>query len=322
MRVSLIIPVRNGEAYLPALMESCLAQDFDDFEIIVVDDGSTDGTGKLADSRSRENPRVRVLHLPRCGVAAARQSGAEAATGEYLCFADADDLMAPGALRAMAAADADIICGDYREIDSSGEALAQSGSTGISGSGTEFLDWLWSHRKGYLWGKLIRRRLFLECRKLPEPLVFCEDLLMLVQIASAAQSVIHCGTTVYFYRRHGGSLCATRVSAGEWARRYQGIAVDAAFLWETGMESEQARNICGEMVLFYTGLFLCHRGGFSAGDGELKRLAGRLFRHRAVREGMMRRSRRMFRGSYFAYRFPLPVHCVYLLMLKFVWKRI
>ena len=92
--ISTIIPVYNGERYLAATLASALAQAYPRQEIIVVDDGSTDGTAAIV----RAHPTVRYLHQPNQGHGAAKNTGLAAATGDYLAFLDADDLWTPDKL--------------------------------------------------------------------------------------------------------------------------------------------------------------------------------------------------------------------------------
>lgn len=95
MRVSVIIPVYNGRRYLAEAIESALAQNYSPMEIIVVDDGSTDGSADIANSYSEQ---VRYFHQPNKGVAAARNSGIEKSRGELIAFLDADDIWAQNKL--------------------------------------------------------------------------------------------------------------------------------------------------------------------------------------------------------------------------------
>ena len=93
MLFSVIVPVYNAEKYLEQCIESILKQDFSDFELILVDDGSTDSSAAICDSYANDS-RVRVIHKPNGGSVSARNAGIEASSGEYLCFADADDYIA------------------------------------------------------------------------------------------------------------------------------------------------------------------------------------------------------------------------------------
>lgn len=98
MQYSFIIPVYNCKSYLPACVESILATGAEDFEILLVDDGSTDGSGALCDALAGKYPCIRVLHKTNGGVSSARNAGLDAARGEYILFIDADDGLESGML--------------------------------------------------------------------------------------------------------------------------------------------------------------------------------------------------------------------------------
>lgn len=93
VKVSIVIPVYNRKNFLTVCIKSLLAQSFEDFEICLVDDGSTDGTGLLCDELAEKDTRIRVLHVQNGGAAYARQKGVELATGEWVVFVDSDDTM-------------------------------------------------------------------------------------------------------------------------------------------------------------------------------------------------------------------------------------
>ena len=90
-KLSVIVPVYNTKEYLHECIDSILAQTFRDFELILVDDGSTDGSGGICDDYGRQDHRVCVIHQENAGVTAARKRGVEEATGEYIAFVDSDD---------------------------------------------------------------------------------------------------------------------------------------------------------------------------------------------------------------------------------------
>ena len=95
---SVIMPVYNVEKAFPASLESVLRQDDRDFELILVDDGSTDGSGALCDECAARNDFVRVIHKPNGGLSSARNAGIEQARGEYIIMPDSDDLIEPNTL--------------------------------------------------------------------------------------------------------------------------------------------------------------------------------------------------------------------------------
>ncbi len=120
--LSVIIPFYNTGTWLPRSVDSVLKQTFQDTEIILVDDGSTDRSGVIADEYAQKYPQIRVIHLTHGGVSRARNAGLDAAAGEYIHFMDSDDYSDPDMYRSLVqlakAYDADIavcrICDVYR----------------------------------------------------------------------------------------------------------------------------------------------------------------------------------------------------------------
>ena len=101
MKISVIIPAYNIENYISKALDSLLASDFDDYEVIIVDDGSVDRTGEIADSYARHYPHVSVIHQKNSGAPAARNAAMETASGKYVFFMDGDDTVEKNMLREM-----------------------------------------------------------------------------------------------------------------------------------------------------------------------------------------------------------------------------
>lgn len=97
--LSFIIPVYNVEAYLKKCINSILEQSGADCEVILVDDGSTDGSGLICDDFSEKNTNVRVLHQKNSGHSVARNAGLKMAVGEYVSFIDSDDYIGQGCVK-------------------------------------------------------------------------------------------------------------------------------------------------------------------------------------------------------------------------------
>ena len=93
--VSIIVPVYNVEDYLPSCLESIQAQDYQNLEIIIINDGSTDNSGSICDRFAENDDRIKVVHQVNGGLSAARNAGIGRATGDYIVFVDSDDLLHP-----------------------------------------------------------------------------------------------------------------------------------------------------------------------------------------------------------------------------------
>jgi CDP-glycerol glycerophosphotransferase len=141
--ISVIIPVYAVGEYLGSCLDSVLGQAPDGLEVIAIDDASPDGSGRILDARAKEDPRLRVLHLTdNAGPGNARNVGLAEASGEYVWFVDADDLLADGALAAVAARlgqdRPDVLLIDYEDLypgggsgPSPGAALLRCAPAGV-----------------------------------------------------------------------------------------------------------------------------------------------------------------------------------------------
>lgn len=108
--ISIIVPVYNTEQYLPKCLDSIAAQTFTDFEVLMIDDGSTDGSGEICDRYSQSDSRFIVIHQSNQGVSASRNNGLKQARGNYIAFVDSDDYVHPQMLELLYMA---IRQGDY-----------------------------------------------------------------------------------------------------------------------------------------------------------------------------------------------------------------
>ena len=119
-RISLIVPVYNGESYLRDMARSVLEQDWENFQVLFSDDGSTDGSAGILAELAARDPRVKVVFGENAGVSAARNRALAQADGDYIGFADGDDLLLPGYLRTLAEAleetGADMACCGFDRV--------------------------------------------------------------------------------------------------------------------------------------------------------------------------------------------------------------
>ena len=129
-KVSIIIPVYNGEKSIPRCLNSVLAQDHKDIEVIVIDDGSKDGSFKVISEYAKKDKRIIPIHKENSGVSATRNVGLSMATGDYIQFIDVDDWLPFDStkllVRSMEEEDADMVIADfYRVID---DKISKKGS--------------------------------------------------------------------------------------------------------------------------------------------------------------------------------------------------
>ena len=168
LKLSIIIPVYNVAEWLSETVDSILAQTFRDFELVLVDDGSTDGSGELCDQYAAGDNRIRVIHQKNAGVSVARNVGVAAAQGDYIGFTDSDDIieadMYQRLLELAEAYDADIVqCQHDRESILNG--LTRSETVEMM-DGQAFVHRMFTKAGGQytnqvaLWSKIYRRELF------------------------------------------------------------------------------------------------------------------------------------------------------------------
>ena len=124
--LTIIIPVYNTAPYLPDCLTSILGQTFSDFELLLINDGSTDGSGTICDEYAKKDNRIRVFHKGNGGVSSARNLGLDNARGEWIYFVDSDDELLPGGLQTLVDGicdDVDIVGGGYERFGPNGELL-------------------------------------------------------------------------------------------------------------------------------------------------------------------------------------------------------
>jgi glycosyltransferase involved in cell wall biosynthesis len=124
---SLILPCYNVEKYVARCVQSILNQDFEDYEVILVDDGSTDGTPALCDALAAEHGRIRVIHKENGGLSSARNAGLDVSQGQYIWFIDSDDWIELGALKLLhqvcEADQPDVVKFDYYRVEENAKAV-------------------------------------------------------------------------------------------------------------------------------------------------------------------------------------------------------
>ena len=209
VKISIIIPLYNASSYLHHSLATLLAQPFQDIEIILVDDGSTDESPAICDEYARKDERIKVLHEAHSGVAHSRQVGLEHATGAYILYVDADDQvqsdMISGMYQQAEAQQADMVICDYRELTLHGEVYHTQKPTALDGIAI-LDDILKGKLYGALWNKLMRRAWLVETKaNFPQELSMREDLLFLSQCLPYAKKIAYIPKACYGYERRNVS---------------------------------------------------------------------------------------------------------------------
>ncbi|MBR3643601.1 MAG: glycosyltransferase [Parasporobacterium sp.] len=249
--ISVIIPVYNTRQYLKACLESILGQNWKDLQILLIDDGSDDGSGALCDEYAEKDPRIQVIHQKNSGQAAARNAGLDAAAGNYITFADSDDTVEPGIYEklwnAACGGNAKIsICGLYSFVEEDGTYRKDGEIRLPQGEWTEKDYWDFFDIGGpmicdVVWNKLYAASIWREERFqvtqkhedafiMHKIIALCEDRISVVPEA------------LYAYRIHGNSAMHRKYNLSRLD------AVDAyldraAFLWDRGLAPQSDRML-------------------------------------------------------------------------------
>ena len=221
MLFSVIVPIYKVEDYLKRCLDSVLSQDYADFELILVDDGSPDNCPAICDEYARNDSRIKVIHKENGGLVSARQAGIEIAQGEYIFNLDSDDALLPGAFsdaaRIIKETDADIVTFAYQiykngNISEKITEIVPEGLYDKNGIDEHILpkvlmDENMQHVLFFLWGKAIRRSLVTQHQlNVSRKVSLGEDIVCVAPVYTQATRVFVSYTPIYLYTIRGDSL--------------------------------------------------------------------------------------------------------------------
>ena len=221
MLVSVIVPVFNVEPYLAEALDSVIRQTYTNLEIIVIDDGSTDGSGRICDEYAGKDRRIRVIHQENRGLSAARNAGLDVMKGEAVSFLDSDDAYYPEFIETMMTAmireNAEIVTCKNSIRRTTGKMtgsrdekiypLIQPGVYGRAETLRALADDQINHS---VWNKLYRKELWSGIR-FPEGSVY-EDIAITYQLIDRSRKICVLDLPLYMYRKRPGSICGTKTS--------------------------------------------------------------------------------------------------------------
>ena len=266
LKVSIIVPVYNVRPYLEKCVLSLLDQDLlpDEYEIILVDDGSTDGGGELCDQFAIRHGNIRVLHQANQGLSVARNTGLSVAVGKYVQFVDSDDWIVSGVLkglvRRMEEDSLDVLRFGYQRIAESGEVVTgwnapvDNDCAGRVQSGSSFLvHHLWY--SCYAWQFMLQREFLSVNHLLFMPGILFEDTEWTPRVMESAQRVCGVNTLVYNYLERPGSITRGKVRRkldshllviDRMQEQMQGLSDKR---WHSGMIAQTVVSIVSSLAL-------------------------------------------------------------------------
>ena len=257
--ISVIVPVYNAAGYLNACLRSIAAQTYTNLEILLIDDGSSDGSAALCDAMAETDARFRVIHKPHAGVAAARNAGVAAVRGDFFGFVDSDDMIRPGMFARLyeliSESGADLaacqcISEPYTEESADAVAAGTGGrSSRILGRREAVLLFLKgeSRVRSVLWNKLYPRS-FLKVMTFPEGVVY-EDNEVTLKALLEARTVAVTDEILYLKRDRRASIINTRSASN--ARDFVRSAETVASLAREAFPSDkEIKQTADERVLW------------------------------------------------------------------------
>ena len=212
--ISVLVPVYNTNQYLPRCIDSILGQSFTDFELLLIDDGSTDGSAKICDAYAEKDSRIRVLHKENGGVSSARNLGLNEAKGEWVVFVDSDDWISDNCIKVLTEPlrkkEFDIVVGDYRiigefpynlELSLPEGAYHETGITHTFCNGGIYI---------MSWNKLYRKEFLLKNQLAFEEGKVHEDEILAFEISCLEKSFYVVKSVTYYYRIRENSIATIK----------------------------------------------------------------------------------------------------------------
>lgn len=205
--VSIIVAVYNAECYIKHCLETLIRQTFKDIEFILIDDGSTDNSGRICDNFAKNDERIRVIHKLNEGIAATRQLGLEVAKGDFIIYVDSDDYIESDMIKKMYDCFTDdvdmVVCGYYTE---SSNYTITNKVNAISRPYDFLSSILEGKTMGALWNKMVRRSAYNDLR-FHNDIFYSEDVLLLSEmLLRNIRNIKYLSCPLYHYVIHSNSL--------------------------------------------------------------------------------------------------------------------
>lgn len=264
--LSIIIPLYNCEKYIKQCLDTIFRQEMNEseFEVIVIDDGSKDSGYSLASEYAKRYQNIIVIKQENQGVACARNNALEKATGDYVMFVDADDMLVTGSLKPLlniaVENKADIVKAAHKEVPE--DAVCEDFSSSYDNSsiqimtGEEAVVNVTRMKEGYCWGYLISRKLITDNRlSFPPKVAFMEDWAFITQAILKSRTFVNADVLLYLYRRNSSS-CMANVTTEKMLLGCQAIDIVANLAKDTSgdVKKKLSDNICVNIniVLWFT----------------------------------------------------------------------
>ncbi len=235
MQLSIVIPVYNVKKYISKCIESIIDQTNKQFELILVDDGSTDSSGEICDSYAKKNNFIKVYHIDNCGPGGARNYGVKKASGDYIFFVDSDDYIAREVVeilhRLNSTNKSDIIVVAEAIVPEEKQIIESLNVRDVVNGIEEYTNEQAIELLGYVkkmlsapWGKMIKKDILIN-RPFPENVIY-EDYEEMYQIFELANKIVYVPAKLYYYVQRVGSIMHS-----QWnEQRYRLMEISKSFM--------------------------------------------------------------------------------------------
>lgn len=261
--VSIVIPAYNVEDYVEECVNSILKQTYTEYEVIIIDDGSSDNTYKICKELASKNPKVYIYQQENQGVSSARNKGLEVAKGNFIVFVDADDIVSPYYVEVLV-------------------KLASQGDLGMVGYTSEFeklenkernkiicentksiIDDILCGKKydGYLWNKIFKQSIIKkEQIKFKQNITIWEDLLFVLEYLYYSSSAIISGSKLYYYR-YRKSSAVNSMELDKYKSKYEIISeIKKSEFTQNNLCKNKIKKLYYELTLSYCNqLLICNQ---------------------------------------------------------------
>lgn len=220
-KLSIIVPVYNAEKVIERCIDSIINQDYEDYEAIVIDDGSTDNSPNILDEYAKKYDYIKVIHKENTGVSDTRNTGLKLAKGKYIQFIDCDDWLNEVAMkslvRVMEDTNCDLVVADFYRVI--GNNISRKGNINIKDSLTleEYAEWMMEapadYYYGVIWNKLYKKEIIDKYNiKMDVNLSFCEDFVFNLEYLIHCKTITPLQIPIYYYVKTEGSLVSQNLN--------------------------------------------------------------------------------------------------------------
>lgn len=252
-KISILVPIYKVEAYLQRCINSVLAQNFTDWEMILVDDGSPDKCPQIADVAASKEERIKVIHKENGGLISARREGVRHAKGEYYMFLDSDDWLESDALSVLyhhiSSGDYDMVKAGGQRVDSEGRVCPLERYAFEEGEIIYTVDFLVKMYTGkvapYLWGALYKGRLFDDDvfnESIENKISLGEDVVTNLIVGMRFKKVLYVKDVVYNYFFNPTSIMSSSAVTDSYGKRMEAFLYKKVFSYYAELQEwQQAR---------------------------------------------------------------------------------